>query len=105
MSQYSKEYACAVGVLLEPGSLNVVLDQSWVMLRPEARLEDSEVGVGIGFVRCRVNGTPCWIARTDKNNSGEGDHGLDVLELVAPVHLRTALSLVDGDHVVIEVMQ
>jgi len=63
MCQYLKEYAGAVGVVLQPRSLNVILDRPWVMRR------------------------------------------LDVLEIVAPVHLRTSLSLVDGDRVVIEVLQ
>jgi len=34
---------------------------------------------------------------------GRGDHGLDVLEIVSPVHLRAGLGLVDGDDVVVEV--
>ncbi len=103
MSRYSTVYAQAVGVLLEPGSLNVVIDRPWVMQHPEVRLEVDEAGVGLGLVRCRLNATPCWIVRTDRNNSGAGDHGLDVLEIVASKHLRSALGLADGDQVVVEV--
>ena len=40
---------------------------------------------------------------TDKNNRGCGDHDLDVLEIVSSVHLRTALGLVDGVELVVEV--
>ena len=96
-------YERAVGVALEPGSLNVVIDRPWAMQQPTVRLEADAVGVGLGFVRCQVGGLSGWIVRTDKNNQGWGDHGLDVLEIVSPVHLRTALGLVDGDDVVVEV--
>ena len=103
MIRYAAAYERAVGVALEPGSLNVVIDRPWAMQQPTVRLEAEEVGVGIGLVRCQVGGLSGWIVRTDKNNQGWGDHGLDVLEIVSPVHLRTALGLVDGDDVVVEV--
>jgi riboflavin kinase, archaea type len=103
MIRYAAAYELAVGVALVPGSLNVVIDRPWVMQRPTVRLEAEEVGVGLGFVGCQVGGLSGWIVRTDKNNQGRGDHGLDVLEIVSSVHLRAALGLVDGDDVVIEV--
>ena len=84
---------------LEPGSLNVVLHEPWVMREAEVRLEAAEVGVGIGLVPCRLNDFDCWIIRTDKNDSGSGDHPLTVVEIVASRHLRSELSLEDGDEV------
>ncbi len=99
MRRYSEAYERAVGARLEPGSLNVVLDGPWVMHEPQARLEASEVGVGIGFVSCRLNGEPCWVVRTDRNNAGTGHHPLTVVEVVSRAHLRTALGLEDGDDV------
>ena len=102
MSRYAPAYERAAGVRLVPGSLNVVLDHPWVMREPESRLEPDEVGVGVGFVACRLDGVPCFVVRTDRNNAGQGDHPLDVVEVVAAVHLRTHLALVDGDEVVVE---
>lgn len=103
MRRYSSSYEQAVGVRLEPGSLNLVLDEPWVMHSPEARLEASEVGVGVGLVSCRLNEQPCWVFRTDRNNAGTGHHPLTVVEVVATVHLRSALGLQDGDEVRLEV--
>ncbi len=99
MVRYSLVYEQATGTRLYPGSLNVVLEAPWSMRRPDVRLEASEVGVGMGFVRCHVDRFGCWILRTDRNNSGRGSHGLDVLEVVAAVHLRTVLHVGDGDEV------
>ncbi len=101
ITQYADVYAEAVGVALVPGSLNVALDRPWSMRAPEIRLAADLVGVGVGLVAARVNGVDCWVFRTDKNNRGEGDHGIDVVELVAAVHLRTTLGLEDGDELVI----
>lgn len=103
MRRYSSSYEQAVGVRLEPGSLNLVLNEPWVMHSPEARLEASEVGVGVGLVSCRLNEQPCWVFRTDRNNAGTGHHPLTVVEVVATVHLRSALGLQDGDEVRLEV--
>lgn len=101
MTRYSDAYERAAGVRLEPGSLNVVLDEPWVMQHPDVRLEPPEVGVGIGLVSCRLNDWSCWVIRTDKNNAGLGDHPLTVVESVAQVHLRTELHLRDGDEVTV----
>lgn len=103
MTRYTDAYERGAGVRLAPGSLNIVLDDAWVMRDPEVRLEAAEVGVGIGLVPCRLNGHACWIVRTDRNNAGHGDHPLTVVEIVAATHLRTQLSLEDGDEVVLDV--
>jgi len=94
-----------VGARLEPGSLNVVLDEPWVMHEPQARLEASEVGVGIAFVPCRLDSERCWVVRTDRNNAGTGNHPLTVVEVVSTVHLRTALNLQDGDEVTLNLVR
>ncbi len=104
MRRYADAYERAVGVQLEPGSLNVLLHEPWVLREPQARLEASEAGVGMAFVPCRLNGERCWAIRTDKNNAGMGDHPLTVVEVVSDVHLRTALDLQDGDEVVLELV-
>lgn len=103
MARYADAYERAVGARLEPGSLNVVLHEPWVMRDPEVRLEAAKVGVGAGLVSCRLDDYECWIIRTDKNNAGLGDHPLTVVEVVAAVHLRTVLRLEDGDEVVLHV--
>lgn len=103
MRRYAAEYAAAVGMPLEPGSLNVVLDGPWVMQRPDIRLKAAIVGVDVGLIRCRLNGLDCWLFRTDKNNRAEGDHALNVIEIISSAHLRNSLGLTDGDEVLVQV--
>lgn len=103
MTRYADAYERIAGAALVPGSLNLVLDEPWVMGPVDVRLEAAEAGVGMGFVRCRVDGVDCLVVRTDRNDAGTGDHPRTVVEVVSTVHLRTALGLADGDEVVLEI--
>ncbi len=103
MTIHADAYQRATGAVLVPGSLNLVIDRPWIMTKPSVRLEASKVGVGIGLLPCVVGGIACWVFRTDRNNAGQGDHDLNVLEIVSSVHLRTVLGLHDGDEVKVEI--
>lgn len=103
MTLYADSYERATGSALVPGSLNLVLDRPWVMTDAEIRLSAVEVGVEISLLPCAVEGIACWVFRTDRNNSGQGDHDLNVLEVLSSVHLRTVLGLQDGDEVTVQI--
>ena len=104
MTKYAETYARVVGVRLFPGSLNLVLDHEWVLPPERIRIEPSEYGgrVGMNIVPCAIGGIEAFILRTDQNEAGTGHHDRHVLEIAAPVRLRDALQLEDGD--LVEVM-
>jgi riboflavin kinase, archaea type len=58
----------------------------------------------MSIVPCTIAGIDAFILRTDKNNAGLGDHAPTVVEIAAPVRLRNALDLHDGDLVEITVV-
>ena len=99
MIEYADLYERQTGVQLHPGSLNVVLPEPWVVENAPLRLEPPDIAVGMNIVPCEIAGIAGFILRTDKNNAGVGDHGLHVIEIAAPVHLRSALGVEDGDEV------
>lgn len=103
MTVYADLYEAKTGVRLFPGSLNVVLDAPWYVPAERIRMEPSEYGVGMSVVPCRIGGIDAFILRTDKNNTGEGDHPATVIEIAAPVRLRDALDLEDGTAVEVSV--
>lgn len=106
MTMNETVYARAAGVGLYPGSLNVVLSEPWVVPAGAIRLEPEDFdvgGVGMNIVPCSINGLRGFILRTDRNNAGTGNHPPTVVEVAAPMRLRDALNLQDGDEVVIEV--
>ncbi|GAC1605691.1 MAG: hypothetical protein NVS3B21_35300 [Acidimicrobiales bacterium] len=103
MTLYAELYETKTGVRLYPGSLNVVLDSPWYVPAKHIRMEPPEYGVGMSIVPCAIGGIDGFILRTDKNNTGEGDHPATVIEVAAPVRLRDALDLDDGTEVEVAV--
>ena len=99
MTEYADVYERKTGVRLHPGSLNVVLDEPWVVGRAPIRLEPPEYGVAMSIVPCEIGGVHGFIIRSDRNDAGDGDHAPNVIEVAAAVHLRTALGVSDGDEV------
>jgi len=81
---------------LEPGTLNVRLPASY-RFEPDAEISHAEYGYErLKLKRCCVGGIPAVILRPETHESGNG-HGDAYVELLAAVHLRSALSLADGD--------
>ena len=99
MIEYADLYERETGMRLHPGSLNVVLPEPWVVENAPLRLEPPDIAIGMNIVPCEIAGTAGFILRTDKNNAGLGDHDPRVIEIAAPVHLRSALGVDDGDEV------
>jgi riboflavin kinase, archaea type len=100
MTLHADTYEAKTGVRLVAGTLNVVLGQPWLV--PQAawvRLEPPEYGVPLSIVPCKIEGIDAFVIRTDKNNSGLGDHPATVVEVAARIHLRETLGLRDGDEV------
>jgi riboflavin kinase len=106
MVVYAAAYEAETGVRLYPGSLNVLLREEYVLpAEPPMRLPPEALGgrVGMNIVPCTISGMAAFVLRTDQNEAGTGDHGRDVIEIGAPVRLRDALGLSDGDTVTIEI--
>ena len=102
MQRYSDEYQAATGLHLYPGSLNIRLDDPWVLPDDTLRLPAERVGRSVHLVPCSFMGSDCFIFRTDKAELAGGEEHL-VLEVVSTVGLRTAHGLSDGDLVEVTV--
>lgn len=104
MELLADDYRALTGVRLVPGTLNVQLDADWSMPEEALVLEpDPARGTVRVFVApCRIAGRPAFVVRTAANQEGRGDHPRSLVEIAADVHLRTALGLVDGDAVELE---
>ena len=81
---------------LAPGSLNVRLGAPY-RFEPDAEITPLEHGFErLKLKRCCVRGVRAVILRPETHEAGNG-HGEAYLELLAAVHLRTALRLRDDD--------
>lgn len=87
---------------LVPGTLNLRLGAPY-RFEPDAEITHDEYGYErLKLQRCCIGGLPAVILRPDTHESGNG-HGDAYVELLAAVHLRTALGLIDGDRVAVVV--
>lgn len=101
MRTYAEHYEAAIGIRLYPGSLNVRLPGPWPLPNKTILLPAERVGRLVHLVPCSVSGRKCFVFRTD-NAERAGPEEQRVVEILAKVRLRDALSVTDGD--VIEIV-
>jgi CTP-dependent riboflavin kinase len=97
---------------LVPGTLNVHIPEEYIV-PPDALILPNEypynrqsgLAETIKLQRCLVAGYKGLIVRPDSHELGAGQfHGKACLELMGQIHFRTALHLVDGSPVQIQVL-
>jgi riboflavin kinase len=94
-------YSQKTGMRLYPGTLNLRLPEPYSLPADVIRLEKEEYGgtVSVSLLPCTIFGRRAFLLRTDKNESGQGDHPRDIIEIATDVKLRDAYGLKDGDEV------
>ena len=96
---------------LVPGTLNVIIPEDYIVMADALILpgeypynRQSNLGETIKLQRCLVAGYKAIIVRPDSHELGDGQfHGKAYLELMGQIHFRTALHLIDGSTVEIQV--
>lgn len=99
-------YFSKTGMHFYPGTLNILLEESWSFPPNCLRLEKEEYGgsVSVNLVACRIFGRAAFLLRTDLNETGHGPHPKNLIEVASDVRLRDAYHLNDGDWVEVEVV-
>jgi len=94
-------YSQKTGMRLYPGTLNLRLPEPYSLPADVIRLEKEEYGgtVSVSLLPCTIFGRRAFLLRTDKNESGQGDHPRNIIEIATDVKLRDAYGLKDGDEV------
>jgi len=88
---------------MAPGTLNVEMTSNYIV-KADAVIKSNEYFTRetLKLQRCRVRGHRMIIMRPDSHEL-PGGLGANVLELVSPLHLRSAWNLRDGDALEVEV--
>ncbi len=86
------------------GTLNVLLERE-IILDDKEKIMASEYGgdYDVLVLKCTILGKEAYIVRTTKNNSIDGDHKPNVIEIVADEKLREKFNLKDGNTVCINI--
>lgn len=82
------------------GTLNVKLTDK-IYLNESDKIMPEEYGGSLVVLvqKCKINGHIGYIVRTEKNNTENGDHPLDIIEVVSDVCFRDIYNLKDNDEV------
>ncbi len=100
-----------VGMKLFSGTLNVKLKEGYTV-KPYIVLKPNEYGgtQNVLIQKCNItdnqnnNSTEAYIVRAEKNAGKNGDHAVDIVEIVSDVNLRNKYNLKDSDSISIEII-
>lgn len=104
VGKIEKVFAVRTGMNVYHGTLNVKLDKDYVVT-PDLTIAPNEYG-GTQIVlvkRCKVLGNDAYIVRAEKNQKGEGEHNLQVVEIVSNINFREKYKLKDGEKLLIQI--
>lgn len=99
------------GMKLFSGTLNIKLKEDYTV-EPCLVLKPNEYGgtQNVLIQKCNItdiknnNSTEAYIVRAEKNAGKNGDHPVDILEIVSDVNLRNKYNLKDNDFISIEII-
>jgi riboflavin kinase, archaea type len=95
---YSRQFQERLDFVPFPGTLNVLLEEPFPAERQAIEIEGfSEEGRTFGKCCCyriKLNGMQAAVVRPERSR-----YPAELIEVIAPVHLRRALGLEDGDPV------
>ena len=96
-----KAFEEKTGLQVFHGTLNIELDEEYILDKNLEILHKEEYGGSqdVYMKECKVFGHKSYILRTDKNMSENGDHPLNILEIISDVCFREKYNLKDGDKI------
>ena len=94
-------YERKTGLRFFPGTLNIELDEEYIVHDDAMLLDKAEYGgtVSVFVVPCTILGRNAFILRTEKNEQGTGQHPRNIIEIATDVRLRSTYDLTDEDGV------
>ena len=97
---FEKKY----GLKLFSGTLNIELDKPYILESNNIILPEEYGGEYKVFVKeCTLYNIKAYILRPEINNKENGDHPLNIIEIVSNINFREKYNLKNGDNVVIKI--
>ena len=100
-----KAFENKIGIKLYHGTLNLELEQDYILKDNILVLHKEEYGGSqeVYVQQCKIFKHLAYILRTEKNSTKDGDHPLNLIEIISDINLREKYNLKDGDLVDIEI--
>ena len=105
MKKAEEAFYKKTGIKMFHGTLNIELDKEYNLGENVKILHKEEYGgmQEIYFQECEILGHKSYILRTDKNMSKNGDHPLNLLEIISDINFREKYNLKDGETIEVKV--
>ena len=90
------------GMKVYHGTLNIKLEEDYI-IEPDWIIKPEEFGgtQNVLVKKCKINGHEAYIVRAEKNQTGQGDHDLKIIEIISNINLRQTYNLHDQDNIII----
>lgn len=90
------------GMKLKAGTLNINVEKEYIFA-PDFIIEAKEYGgtQNVFIQKCKILNENAYIVRAEKNAKEEGEHKLNIIEIVSDVNFRKTFDLKDGEKVII----
>lgn len=104
VSKIEEIFKKETGMKVFYGTLNIELEEDYV-IQPDWIIKPEDFGgtENVLVKRCNILGTEAYIVRAEKNQKGQGDHNLKIIEIVSDINYRKQYKLNDMDKVEIEI--
>lgn len=105
MKKAEQAFEKKIGYKLFNGTLNIELTEEYILDRDinVVHKEEYRGTQEVYIKKCSVLGHKAYILRTDKNSRPNGDHPLNLIEIVSDVNFREKYNLKDNDIIQIEI--
>ena len=92
------------GITLFPGTLNINLEEDYIV-KPDWIIKPEEFGgtENVLVQKCELLGKTAYIVRAEKNQIGQGEHNLQIIEIVADICFRKKYNLTDNKKILIQI--
>ena len=92
------------GLKVFHGTLNIKTEVDYIV-EPDLIIKPEEFGgtQNVLVQKCEILGNKAYIVRAEKNQKGEGEHNLKIIEIVSNVKFREKYNLKDESSIKIEI--
>ena len=87
------------------GTLNIRLEEDYI-LEPDWIIAPEEFGgtEKVLVKKCKILEQEAYIVRAEKNQKGQGEHDLKIIEIVSNINFREQYNLKDNEKIIVEIL-
>lgn len=100
VSKIEEIFEKKTGMKVFHGTLNIKLEEEYI-IEPDWIIKPEKFGgtQNVLVKKCKILEQEAYIVRAEKNQTGQGDHNLKIIEIVSDIKFRETYALKDNDEI------